>query len=91
MFDYVFVRGEGMKGASYKYTWRPDWRMPPGVKGSRVAIQVVLLCALAAVPVWVLPLVVPTKEKKPDIYMIQKQKAREERMRWIQADDMPVR
>lgn len=89
MFDYVFVKGEGNKGASYKYTWKPDWRMPPGVSGARVALQVAFLCAVAAIPVWMVSS--ETKAKQPDVYMIQKQKAREERMRWIQSDDMPVR
>ena len=93
MFDYVFVQGKDNKGASYKYTWKPDWRMPPGVSGRNVALQVAFWCAVAAVPVWVMPkmLTGEGKEKRPDVYMLKKQQAREERMRWIQSDDMPVR
>ncbi|KXZ44870.1 hypothetical protein GPECTOR_61g823 [Gonium pectorale] len=89
MFDYVFLRGDGNKGASYKPTWKPEWRLPPGVKGGRVAAQVFFWCAVSAIPVYWVSLNKESKTKQPDIYMIQKQKAREERMRWIESDDMP--
>lgn len=36
-YDYVFLKGEGNKGVSYKYTWGSGtWRLPPGVKASKV-------------------------------------------------------
>ncbi|KAG2492358.1 hypothetical protein HYH03_009306 [Edaphochlamys debaryana] len=89
VFDYVFAKGEGNKGASYKRTWKPDWRSPPGIKGSRIALQVLGLCALCALPVVFVSSREGAREKQPDVYMIQKQKAREERMRWIESDDMP--
>jgi hypothetical protein len=54
-FAYVMAKGEGNKGASYKYTWRPDWRLPPGVSQPRVFLQVAFWLGLAAVPVWGIP------------------------------------
>ncbi|KAG2430251.1 hypothetical protein HXX76_010349 [Chlamydomonas incerta] len=89
VFDYVFLKGEGNKGPSFKPTWKPDWRLPPGVKGSRVFAQVVFWCGVSAIPVVFLSNNKEATTKQPDIYMIQKQKAREERMRWIESDDMP--
>jgi hypothetical protein len=91
MFEYVFLKGDGNKGVSYKPTWKPDWRLPPGVKGSRVALQVLFLCGLSAIPVVWMSSNKESTTRQPDVYMIQKQKAREERMRWIESDDMPER
>lgn len=94
-FDYVFVRGEGNKGASYKYTWKPDWRMPPGVKFSRVVLGTAVALGLAAIPVYVVPYFkgpVPAEEQqRMDHYAVAKQKNREERMRWIKSDGMPYK
>ncbi len=56
-YSYLQAKGEGNKGASYKYTWRPDWRVPPGVSQWKVLAQVVALCAIAAIPVYGLPFV----------------------------------
>ncbi|PNH10250.1 hypothetical protein TSOC_003057 [Tetrabaena socialis] len=89
MFEYVFAKGEGNKGVSYKATWKPDWRLPPGVSGTRVAAQVAFLCGIAAIPVLWVSSNAESKTKQPDIYMLKKQQAREERMRWIESDDMP--
>ncbi len=70
MFEYVHVKGEGNKGASYKYTWKPSWKMPPGVKGSVVLLQVCGWLSLAAVPVYIYPMWRGPKtedEKKADV------------------------
>ncbi len=91
MYEYVFLQGKGNKGASYKPTWKPDWRLPPGVKGGRVALQVAFWLGVSAIPIVWVSGNKDMGQKQPDIYMIQKQKAREERMRWIESDDMPRR
>lgn len=94
-FDYVFIKGEGNKGASYKYTWKPQFLLPPGVRPSRVFLGVAFWCSLAAIPVFVWPYFRgprPDAEKaKPNIYAVIKEKNREERMKWIQSEDMPPR
>lgn len=92
MFDYVFLKGEGSKGISYKPTWKPDWRMPPGFKGTSVILQVVAVSVLCAIPVYGLPVLYPPTEEqkqKKDAHAVQKQQAREQRMRWINSDEMP--
>ncbi|KAG1663133.1 hypothetical protein FOA52_000655 [Chlamydomonas sp. UWO 241] len=96
-FSYVFLKGEGNKGASYKYTWKPDWKLPPGVKPLSVAAGVAFWLSLAAIPIFVLPAfrAPPTEEqlaaKKPNPYAQIKERNREERMKWIQKPDMPPR
>jgi hypothetical protein len=94
----VFAKGAAPNlGASYKYTWKPDWKLPPGVRPLRVFLGVSFWIGLAAVPVFVWPsLRGPKSEqevanKKPDVYARIKQHNREERMRWIQSPDMPPR
>mmetsp|Transcript_19070 Transcript_19070/g.32671 ORF Transcript_19070/g.32671 Transcript_19070/m.32671 type:complete len:111 (-) Transcript_19070:1024-1356(-) len=93
-FAYVMAKGEGNKGASYKYKWRPDWRLPPGVNQRKVVLQVGVCLCLAAIPVWGLPYLrrnEPVQPKKEDAYMATKKKNREERMKWIESDDMPYK
>jgi len=92
-YDYVFLKPDGNKGVSYKYTWKPDWKNPPGVKQSKVFLGVCFWLGLAAIPVYIWPYVRGPKsdneQKKQDIYAIMKQKNREERMKWAQSEDMP--
>lgn len=93
-FSYLMVKGEGSKGASYKYTWKPDWRLPPGVRQGKVFLQVLGICAVAAVPIYLMPLLSGKSEeqlKKENVYMAMKKKAREERMKWIKDDGMPYK
>ncbi|MEW5297137.1 MAG: hypothetical protein WDW38_005958 [Sanguina aurantia] len=95
-FNYVMLQGEGNKGASYKYAWKPDWRMPPGVKGSQVLLQVIGILGIAAIPVYVWPFLNgpayrEQESKKVSKTAQAKQKAKEERMKWISSDDMPRR
>mmetsp|Transcript_43444 Transcript_43444/g.130317 ORF Transcript_43444/g.130317 Transcript_43444/m.130317 type:complete len:105 (-) Transcript_43444:384-698(-) len=96
-YDYVFLRGEGNKGVSYKYTWKPDWKLPPGVKGGRVALGVAFWLSIAAVPVFLMPMLrgpkteEELKAKKPNMYAVIKERNREERQKWIDNPDMPPR
>jgi hypothetical protein len=95
-FDYVFLKPEGNKGVSYKYTWKPDWKLPPGVKLSRVALGVSFWLSLAAFPVFAWPFLrgpktEAEKNAPPNPYAQIKERNREERMRWIQSVDMPPR
>ncbi len=53
-------------------------------------LQVLFWCGVSAIPVVWATSHKDSKTKQPDIYMLHKQKAREERMRWIESDDMPT-
>ncbi len=50
------AQGVGNKGASYKYTWRPDWRLPLVVNQGKVLLHVAFWLGLAAIPVYMLPM-----------------------------------
>lgn len=54
-WDYVFVKGEGNKGANYKYQWKPEMRFPPGVSQKRVFLGLAAILGISAIPVYVLP------------------------------------
>ena len=97
-FDYVFLKPEGNKGVSYRYTWgRGQWRLPPGVKPSRVALGVAFWLSIAAFPVFAWPYLrgpkseAELKARPPNPYAAIKERNREERLRWIQSVDMPPR
>jgi len=95
-FDYVFLKPKGNKGVSYKYTWKPDWRLPPGVRPLRVGLAVSFWLGLAAFPIFVWPYIRGPKSEEeakapPNVYAVIKERNREERMRWIQSVDMPPR
>ena len=68
-FGYVFLKPDGNKGVSYKYTWgRGSWRLPPDVKPLRVLRGVAFWLSLAAFPVFAWPYLRPKsgeEEKKP--------------------------
>uniref|UniRef100_A0A7S0WXQ1 Uncharacterized protein n=1 Tax=Chlamydomonas leiostraca TaxID=1034604 RepID=A0A7S0WXQ1_9CHLO len=94
-FDYVMAKGEGNKGASYKYQWKPDWRMPPGLNKGKLALQLAFCLGLAAVPVWGLPYLRGPKDETAqahaDMYMVAKKKNRDDRLKWLNSDDMPYK
>ena len=76
-FDYVFLKHEGNKGVSYKYSWgNGTWRLPPGVKPLRVFLGVSFWLSLAAFPVFAWPYLRPKadSEKKapPNVYAVIK-------------------
>jgi hypothetical protein len=55
-FKYV----DGQEGPranrkALKYSFAPDFRLPPGVKGSRISLSILLAMGIAAVPIWGLP------------------------------------
>ncbi|KAL6760255.1 hypothetical protein V8C86DRAFT_3090425 [Haematococcus lacustris] len=91
-FDYLMARGEGNRGASFKYTWKPDWRLPPGVNQTKVFLQLAVVLGLAAIPVYVLPMTQPVEgEREEDFYVQIKRRKKEDRMKWINSDDMPYK
>ncbi len=56
-FHRYVAGGEGPRASrkALKYRFAPDFRLPPGLKGSRVAGPVLMALGLAAIPIWGLP------------------------------------
>jgi hypothetical protein len=67
-FDYLMARGEGNKGVSYRRTWRPDWRSPPGVSHSRVFLQLMAVLGIAALPMYFLSRCADVSDQCPSEY-----------------------
>uniref|UniRef100_A0A7S3VRW3 Uncharacterized protein n=1 Tax=Dunaliella tertiolecta TaxID=3047 RepID=A0A7S3VRW3_DUNTE len=84
---------------SLKFSFSPDFRLPPGVKGSRIALSVLAALGISAIPIWGLPYISGSQqamskeeqEQKELVFMYAKKRNREKRMEWIHSDEMPYK
>ena len=53
--QFSYLMSAKLQSRRSAYTWRPDWRNPPGVNQARVFGWVAFWLAVAAVPIYVLP------------------------------------
>mmetsp|Transcript_19446 Transcript_19446/g.35092 ORF Transcript_19446/g.35092 Transcript_19446/m.35092 type:complete len:94 (+) Transcript_19446:57-338(+) len=93
MYEYIKPEDRNFKRKGLL----PSWHVPPGFKPLKVFSISAVLLGISAIPVWGLPWSEKSSEedakrkKEEDFYMRMKKKNRDERYRWINSDDMPVR